>query len=186
MRALVFVRETTQISNMVFRDLTGLDTLAADGALRKLRQFGLLEQRGKGATTFYVASPGLAGSIASIPLAPDEAPLTMHDRRTGLHDKRPPASADLSEDLKRKTLHIRMGRRADPDTIRELIVELCRYAPHSKEKIAALLGREPGHIAQAYLCVLVREGRLDLAIRTRPAIQIRNTLRKVEKMESRK
>ena len=40
LRALVFVRETTQITNLNFRDISGLDTLAASTALRKLRGMG--------------------------------------------------------------------------------------------------------------------------------------------------
>jgi len=58
-RALVFVREAGAISNAAFRAITHLDVLAASQQLRRLRQSGLLQQRGKGAQTYYVPTEKL-------------------------------------------------------------------------------------------------------------------------------
>lgn len=56
-RALVFVRETGSIDNAAYRDINQVDALNASLHLRRLRDHGLLEQKGKGSATFYVPSP---------------------------------------------------------------------------------------------------------------------------------
>ena len=45
--ALVVIREAGAITNVMFRDINGVDPLAASGALRGLRDPWLLAQRGK-------------------------------------------------------------------------------------------------------------------------------------------
>lgn len=57
--ALIFVRETGAIANAPYRHLTGVDTPTARRDLRRLRDIGLLEQKGKGFDTYYAATPGL-------------------------------------------------------------------------------------------------------------------------------
>ncbi len=53
-KALVFAREISAINNSAYRDLNRVETLAASGHLRKLRDHGLLEQKGRGSQTYYV------------------------------------------------------------------------------------------------------------------------------------
>jgi ATP-dependent DNA helicase RecG len=52
-KALVHVREAGQITNAVYRDLNGVDTLEASSHLRRLRDLKLLQQHDRGAATFY-------------------------------------------------------------------------------------------------------------------------------------
>lgn len=56
-KALVFLRETGAVDNSVYRQLSGLDTLRASSDLRKMRQKGILEPKGKGVATYYVQGP---------------------------------------------------------------------------------------------------------------------------------
>ena len=58
-KALVFVKEALAIDNATYRELTGVDTLAASQALKRLRDAGLLEQKGRGSATYYVPTPRL-------------------------------------------------------------------------------------------------------------------------------
>jgi ATP-dependent DNA helicase RecG len=55
-RALVFARETGKISNSDYRGINKLDTLTASQHLGRLRDLGVLLQKGKGPATFYVLS----------------------------------------------------------------------------------------------------------------------------------
>ena len=58
-RALVAVREQGAIDNSMYRELNRVDTLGASGSLRRLRDAGLLEQKGRGAGTYYVPTSWL-------------------------------------------------------------------------------------------------------------------------------
>jgi len=72
-RALVAVREQGAIDNTMYRELNRVDTLAASQSLRRLRDAGLLEQKGRGAATYYVPTAWLlakdkaAGGLSSNP-----------------------------------------------------------------------------------------------------------------------
>lgn len=68
-RTLIVVREKGSISNAEYRTINGVDTLAASSHLRRLRDLGLLDQKGRGNTTFYVPTNRLLapGTILETP-----------------------------------------------------------------------------------------------------------------------
>lgn len=53
-KALIFLREAGAVNNLVFRQLSGLDTLHASSALREMRDEGIIVQKGAGNATYYV------------------------------------------------------------------------------------------------------------------------------------
>lgn len=57
--ALIVVREAGRIDNASYRDLNKVDALNASQALRRLRDAGLLAQKGRGSATFYVPTERL-------------------------------------------------------------------------------------------------------------------------------
>ena len=61
-RALVMVREIGAINNAGYRNLNKVDTLSASTALGRLRDAGLLSQRGRGPATWYQPTEKLTGS----------------------------------------------------------------------------------------------------------------------------
>ena len=61
--ALIFLRETGAIDNSVYRQIASCDTLNASYALRKMRDDGLLELKGKGSATYYVPGPEFLAKI---------------------------------------------------------------------------------------------------------------------------
>ena len=75
-KALIVVREAGAINNGTYRELTKVDTLTASQSLRRLRDAGLLAQKGRGSATYYVPTERLL------------------DRASGLVDK--PLSTKLS------------------------------------------------------------------------------------------
>ena len=64
-KALVVVREVGAIHNAAYRDINSVETLAASAHLRRLRDLGLLEQRGSGARTFYVPTARFLETVAT-------------------------------------------------------------------------------------------------------------------------
>ena len=53
-KALIFLREAGAVNNLVFRQLSGVDTLHASVALREMRDEGIIIQKGAGNATYYV------------------------------------------------------------------------------------------------------------------------------------
>ena len=53
-KALIFLREAGAVNNLVFRQLSGVDTLHASSALREMRDAGIIIQKGAGNATYYV------------------------------------------------------------------------------------------------------------------------------------
>jgi len=58
-KALIVVREAGAIDNASYRALNKVDTLGASAALRRLRDAGLLVQKGRGSATYYVPADRL-------------------------------------------------------------------------------------------------------------------------------
>lgn len=75
-KALVVLRKTGSINNLIYRVTNDVDTLTASQHLRRLRDVGLLEQQGKGSATCYtlasaLVDDGLSGELTT----PDESNL---------------------------------------------------------------------------------------------------------------
>ncbi|MCU0791972.1 MAG: hypothetical protein MUE42_03790 [Opitutaceae bacterium] len=62
-RALVYMRETFSLDNAAYRDLNQVDALNASQHLRRLRDHGLFEQRGRGSATFYIPTPRFIATL---------------------------------------------------------------------------------------------------------------------------
>ena len=58
-KALIVVREAGAIDNATYRELSKVDALAASASLRRLRDAGLLAQKGRGSATYYVPTERL-------------------------------------------------------------------------------------------------------------------------------
>jgi hypothetical protein len=68
-KALVVVREAGAMDNASYRALNKVDTLSASAALRRLRDAGLLVQKGRGSATYYVPADrlGLGEPVGDAP-----------------------------------------------------------------------------------------------------------------------
>ncbi|MCA9088654.1 MAG: putative DNA binding domain-containing protein [Planctomycetaceae bacterium] len=175
-RALVFVRETGAINNLAYRDLNKVDTLNASSHLRRLRDRGLLEMRGKGAETYYVPthdlllgwpasthgnSGNLAGKSGNLTgksgnLAGKSGNLTESERQGNS------LLADLSEEI------ASIGRKTDKDTLMGLICKVCARNEMSTSELANLFRKTRQHMLDFYLTPLVHEGRLVMTIPDTP------------------
>lgn len=60
-RALVVAREIGAMDNQIYREVNKVDTLTASQALKRLRDHGLFEQKGRGSATWYKPTPRMPG-----------------------------------------------------------------------------------------------------------------------------
>lgn len=164
-RALIFVRETGAIGNAPYRDLNRVDMLDARRHLRRLRDSGLLTQKGKGFDTYYVATDALlrphpAGATGG------EAPTPPSGVSVELPVELP---VELSVELpampeELTTLLSGLGPHPPSTAVREVIRALCSWQALQPADIAKILGRNKRYIQEQYLRPLVRDGELEYTI----------------------
>jgi ATP-dependent DNA helicase RecG len=155
-RALVFVREVGAINNAAYHDLNRVETLVASSHLRRLRDFGLLEQQGKGSATDYRPTAALAAHRES-PIAPVAY---------GASSVGKPQPTELDRNLRSLPMELAsqvlvIGQRAKPEELRSVIVSLCRWKPQTGEQLAAILGRDQHNLATSLPRPMIREGALE-------------------------
>jgi ATP-dependent DNA helicase RecG len=84
-KALIVVREAGALNNGTYRELTKVDTLTASQSLRRLRDAGLLAQKGRGSATYYVPTERLLDSgLSSDPGALSTNPEALSSKLSGL------------------------------------------------------------------------------------------------------
>lgn len=168
-KALVFAREMSAINNAAYRDINRVETLVASGHLRKLRDLGLLEQRGRSAQTFYVptlqmlrpGAPTNSGQPSTPVIAAQAQGLTpaLRAQAQGLS----PLPTGLAEAIDN------LGQRATSKDVRPVILQLCSWKALRAEQIAAILGRGQTHVVRRYLAPMVRDGQLAYVYPNQPA-----------------
>ncbi len=155
MRALVFVREAGAIDNSAYRGLMHVDTLTASKDLRSLKASGLLDDRGSGSRTYYVAGPALQDFLA------DDG--SMHAKAPSIISNSP-QSEHLDVEALPMGLRARvgaLGKRVQPEVAETLIRDLCAWQPLSADEIARIFGKTTNYLSNKYLYKMVREGRLE-------------------------
>jgi ATP-dependent DNA helicase RecG len=176
-KALVFVKEAGAIDNASYRELTGLDTLAASQALRRLRDAGLLVQRGKGSATYYVPSdsllPEIEGGLTSNPSPLSSNPPSLSSNPRGALGSQSTARKNPSDSSTREALLKQvpgniaarlggLGQRNSPDAVRDIVLELCLQRAWRAEELALLLQRNTEYVRSNYLRPLLRSGQLTM------------------------
>jgi ATP-dependent DNA helicase RecG len=168
-RALVFLREVGAIDNPAFRQLNGCDILRASNELRLLRDWGLLEQKGRGRSTYYIPTkffnegtntPTQPASRRGALKAPENQIFTVSAPAKTPHST--PAQElvhQWPEALWQQ--YSRIGKRTnDAQQIQDFIAELCKVRDYKLQEIAAILDRQPKYILQTYLQPLMKAGLL--------------------------
>jgi ATP-dependent DNA helicase RecG len=183
-RALVYVRETLSIDNAAYRDLNQVDVLNASQHLRRFRDQGLLEQRGKGSATYYVptqrflqtlegakSNPGdkvlprqtIQSDVRAIPNSEGAIP----NSGAGVPDSSLVASAfTLPEELRAQMAGLGAKPRQEP--LRQAILALCAHQPIGAQQLATLLGRAKKHLINDHLSEMVAKGDLELTLPQQP------------------
>jgi ATP-dependent DNA helicase RecG len=173
-RALVFVREVGAIDNATYRQLNGSDIFKASTELRQLRDFGLIEAKGRGRATYYVPRefllqiPQLVGNVGdqSTPLL-GQSP-TLSDGVKTLSDQALSLSDQVPKEIQEKIAKI--GKRSqDKELIKEVMCDLCKWQPLSLRKLSEILGRNDKYLLEYYVTPLREEGRLLYTIPDMPS-----------------
>ena len=184
-KALIVVREAGAINNGTYRELTKVDTLTASQALRRLRDAGLLAQKGRGSATYYVPTDrlldnGLSSNPEALSSESDALsgnpsgllsnPEALLSNPTGLLSD--PQELEFDETHRRELLNGlpgelaakvgAIGQRHPPEEVRILVIDLCQFRAWRTEELSNLLRRKPETIRQHYLRPLMREGRLTM------------------------
>jgi ATP-dependent DNA helicase RecG len=178
-RALVYVRETFTIDNATYRDLNRVDVLNASNHLRRLRDQGLLEQRGKGSATYYVPTdrfvtslfPDLSGvetdsDLSGNPPSLSGNPQSLSGNLPALSGNTPAFPADLPADL---TSRIQaLGQRVSQPDLAQLTIDLCRHRSFSADELSTALGKNRKYLLDRVLTPLLRNNQLSHTIPDQP------------------
>lgn len=174
-KALIVVREAGAIDNGTYRELTKVDTLTASQALRRLRDAGLLAQKGRGSATYYVPTDRLldkalssnpevlsseSGGLSSNPPALTGNPEPLSNNPADKYDEalRSQLLDGIPGTLAAKVGAV--GKRHPPQEVQEVVVALCQVRAWSADELSTVLRRNPEVVRQSYLRPLMREGRL--------------------------
>ena len=159
-RSLIVIRELGAIDNAAYRSINHVDTLTASGRLRRLRDAGLLEQRGKGAATYYRPGGRLLAALGT-PTPPEP----LRTDTTALRSESAPLRSEFDglrselPDPVRSQL-ANLGRRATPEELDAVLIALACWKPLSLEELSALTGRATTHLRMRNIKRLLTAGRL--------------------------
>ncbi len=176
-RALVAVREQGAIDNSMYRELNRVDTLSASQSLKRLRDAGLLEQKGRGSGTFYQPTSWLLDSqeedeglhseqkslsSQSVALPSNLVPLSSNPPGLPSNPNWQSLPLDLQEVVSA------LGQRTPPDKVRDALIRLCTHRPWQASELAGLFGRNADYLGTQYLRPLVSAGVLVYTLPDQP------------------
>ena len=160
-KALVFLRESGAVNNSVFRQFSGEDTLHASVALRELRDFGIIEQKGRGSATYYILGQGflqdnaetLQGNAKTLQGNTETLQVRLQDLRAR------PAIAQALSRLKKHTKRCELER---------IIVDICNDEPLKSVELAGLLKRNETYLRGILSNMVSEKGPLSYTIPEMP------------------
>lgn len=188
-RALIWVRESGgtkgAINNAVYRNLNGVDAVEASLHLRRLKDVGILEVKGRGSQAYFIPGPvfkevherweaglpGLTTGANEVGQEANEGRLSPIAPPNSLYlppiAPIPVPKAELSrEELVRelppellRELQA-LGERPAREPLRSFLLHLCSLRPYRNVEIALLLGRAADKLSGRHLSPLVEQGKL--------------------------
>lgn len=154
-------------------------TANASNHLRRLRDQGLLEQRGKGSATYYVPTDRFVTSlfpdlseVETGPILSGNPPAlsgnlpTLSGNPSSLSGNPPAPPADLPAELTGRIQAL--GQRVSQPDLAQLTVELCRHRPFSADELATSLGKNRKYLLDRVLTPLLRNDQLRHTIPEQP------------------
>ena len=177
-RVLIVTREAGAINNFIYRYINHVDTLTASGRLRRLRDLGLLQQKGKGPATYYTLAPNIfdknsasgltVQEISNLEVSPTDNDLSsgMTAQETSNLEGNPTDNDSPYSDLEQMPNQLRqavegLGRRADPNQVTSVILALCAWRDLSSSGLATILERNQGYLLNNYLNPLIKSRYLE-------------------------
>jgi ATP-dependent DNA helicase RecG len=169
-RTLIFVREAGAIDNSTYRQINGCDILKASSELRSLRDYELLEQKGKGRATYYI--PGYKFNLlpAVNPVSgaiPDHPGAAIPDHPGAIPDH-PGAIPDQLPDNIKEKLDVIGKRTVDKDKMNALLIDLCTWKVLSLKQLSAIVQRNEKYLLENFITPLREAGALEYTIPDMP------------------
>lgn len=172
-RALIVVREIGAIDNLAYRNINRVDSLTASRHILRLKDLGLLEQKGgKGVNTYYIPTSllmlnapkgvskanggGLSRQSDSQHSRLDPLGRGLPNSLSHLQTGPIKLPADLQEAVKR------LGERATAEETQVVIRRLCEWRPMRSSEIAQVIGRNRVYLRDHFLSPMVNRGELSL------------------------
>nr|WP_311538521.1 ATP-binding protein [Ornithobacterium rhinotracheale] len=168
-RGLILLREMGALDNSTYRQTNNLDTHKATMDLRDLSKKGLLIQKAKGRSTYYIPGKNLSTPAKDLSTPAKDLSTPAKDLSTPAKDLSTPAkdlstpAKDLStlpeigEELREKIKNLGQRER-DNDKMMSIIAEICNNDYVRLADIAKILGRSEEHIKKKYLREMIASG----------------------------
>ena len=172
-RTLIVVREMGAITNADYRNINCVETLTASASLRRLRDLGLLEQKGRSNATYYVPtsklltghikpnlqSSNLPGLDSNLPSSKSNLPSLSSNLPSSIGQVVSSLFASIPEDLKSKIENLR--KKSDIEDVKSLIKDLCSLRPFRIQELSEILKRNSKYIKEVYLKSMIKSGILE-------------------------
>ena len=130
------------------------DTLKASNDLRLLKTYNLLNSKGKGKATYYVAGKDLSTpplGISTPPLSLSTPPLSLSTPPLGIST---PPLETLPENIKLEIKNL--GKRVnDTENINKIILDICSIKPFKSTELATILGKREDYIKRKFLSEMI-------------------------------
>lgn len=146
-QALIFIREVGAIDNTTYRQMADCDTLRASNDLRLLKSYNLLNAKGKGKATYYVAGKDLNTLPQDLSTPPQDLSALPQDLSAP-----PQAILDRIRTLNK--------REHDKGKIESIILDLCSLKPMKATEIAGYFQKEESYFKRKYLSNMIAERKL--------------------------
>jgi ATP-dependent DNA helicase RecG len=153
-QALIFVREVGAIDNPTYRQMADSDTLKASNDLRLLKTYNLLNSKGKGKATYYVAGDGLSAPPQDLSAPATEISAPPQDLSAPATE----ISAPPKEILER--IEQLNQREHDTEKLKSIILDMCAIRAMKAIEIAAYLHKGEGYVKRRYLSDMIAEKKL--------------------------
>ena len=174
--ALVFVREVGAIDNITYRQLNSdINTSRASADLHDMCKKGLLEQKGQSRSSYYIAGAKFVNDTDSNHLnrrgdgensigdsLNSRGKGVLNSRGDSLNSRGKGALNSIGQQLPiiLEERVAKLGKRAKPEEMKELVIELCKLEPMSLLELANTLKRKPSSLRYLYINPLIESGKL--------------------------
>lgn len=157
-KALVLAKETGAVDNAALRSISGLDTLTASQALRRLsKNLGLLEKGGSGPATYY----SLTQNAGELPANTSDLSSNTGEFGPNTSDLEANTSefqtntSEFSPDLLQRAAEL--SPKARKNSLWPVLLGLCAERPVTAEQLASLTQRKVVHLKNSHLSPLRRQ-----------------------------
>ena len=173
--ALVFVREVGAIDNITYRQLNSdINISKASADLHDMCKKGLLEQKGQSRSSYYIAGEQFVNgrvddSLNSIAAGENSNAIGENSIGDSLNSRGKAPLNSRGEFLNSRGQQLpkileerikKIGKRAKPDEMKKLVIELCSLEPMSLLELANILKRKPSSLRYLYVNPLIESGEL--------------------------